>query len=72
MAAGAFSVMDPMRTDAFLTSYGNGHRPAVEARRLSVMNAYPRARWIVALRFHPDDHHMPGVKFFQRVGTAPG
>ncbi len=43
----------------------------VEARRLvAVMNAYPRARWIVALHHHLMEYPMPGVKFSERVGTA--
>jgi hypothetical protein len=42
-----------------------------QARRLvSVMNGYPRARWIVALHHHLMEYPMPGVKFAERVGTA--
>ena len=39
-------------------------------RLVSVMNGYPRARWIVALHHHLMEYPMPGVKFSERVGTA--
>ncbi len=42
-----------------------------QARRLAtVLEAYPRAHWVIALHHHLLEYPLPGVAFSERVGTA--
>ena len=42
-----------------------------QARRLAAaLDAYPRARWIIALHHHLIEYPMRGVAFSERIGTA--
>lgn len=45
--------------------------PADDARALlRVLNAYPKARWIVALHHHLVEYPRPAKAFSERIGTA--
>jgi hypothetical protein len=48
-----------------------GMIPVGQARRLTAaFDAYPKARWIVALHHHMIEYPMPVAKFSERIGTA--
>src|SRR3984885_12031346 len=48
-----------------------GMIPVGQARKLmAAFDAYPRARWIVALHHHLIEYPMPVAKFSERIGTA--
>ena len=48
-----------------------GMIPAGQARRLAAaFDAYPKARWIVALHHHLIEYPMPVAAFSERIGTA--
>lgn len=48
-----------------------GMIPAGQARRLAVaFDAYPKARWIVALHHHLIEYPTPVAAFSERIGTA--
>ena len=48
-----------------------GMIPAGQARRLTAaFDAYPKARWIVALHHHLIEYPMPVAAFSERIGTA--
>jgi 3',5'-cyclic AMP phosphodiesterase CpdA len=42
-----------------------------ESRRLAAaLSAYPKACWVIALHHHLVEYPIPGVQFFERLGTA--
>ncbi len=48
-----------------------GMIPAEQARRLTAsLDAFPRARWIVALHHHLVEYPRPVAEFSERIGTA--
>ena len=48
-----------------------GMVPVGQARQLTAtFDAYPKARWIVALHHHMIEYPMPVAKFSERIGTA--
>ena len=61
----------PTRTSNFSFTNALGMISAGQARRLTAgFDAYPKARWIVALHHHLTEYPAPVEAFAERIGTA--